>query len=96
MFLEEVKLYRFYCDMPCALHHSFCIGSYVVYLRSQPYQYSILHAAPYLVGYEGRRYVAFALICIRCTVGRDVLSLFLLEVNSLYIILSLVNTEVQF
>jgi hypothetical protein len=67
-----------------------------MYLRSRPYRYSILDVAPYLVGYAGRRHVAFTFICIRCTVGRDVLSLVLLEVNSLYIILSLVNTEVQF
>jgi hypothetical protein len=55
-----------------------------VYLRSRPYRYNILDAAPYLVEYAGRRHVAFAFICIGCTIGRDVLSLFLLEVYSLY------------
>jgi hypothetical protein len=72
------------------LHHSFCIASYVVYLRSRPYWYNILDAASYLVGCAGRKHVAFAFICIGCTVGRDVLSLFLLEVYSLYIVLFLV------
>jgi hypothetical protein len=56
MFLEEVKLYRFFCKMSCALHHSFCIGSYVMYLRSWPYWYNILDAAPFLVGYAGKRH----------------------------------------
>jgi hypothetical protein len=64
IFLEEVKLHCFYCNMSCALHHSFCIGSYVVYLRSRPYWYSILDATPYLVGYAGRRHIVFTFICI--------------------------------
>jgi hypothetical protein len=42
--------------MPCVLHHSFCIGSYVMYLRSWLYRYNILDAAPYLIGYAGRRH----------------------------------------
>jgi hypothetical protein len=42
--------------MPCALHDSFCIESYVVYLRSRPYWYNILDAAPYLIGYAGKRH----------------------------------------
>jgi hypothetical protein len=35
-----------------------------MYLRSRPYRYNILDAAPYLVGYAGRRHVAFTFICI--------------------------------
>jgi hypothetical protein len=60
--LKEVEVllevYYFYCNMSCALHHSFCIGSYVVYLRSWSYRYIILDVAPYLVEYVARRHIA--------------------------------------
>jgi hypothetical protein len=71
------------------LQHVMHIASFILHWKLcrvskvTTYRYNILDATPYLVGYAGRRHIAFAFICIGCTVGRDVLSLFLLEVYSL-------------